>query len=69
MERASAYMGLGVDHLIETCPALNRSRGQRVCCEGGPRVGDRCLGTVEVNGTDLCGWCVRVWRARDRSAA
>jgi hypothetical protein len=45
------------DHLYETCPGLQRSL----------RPGDqpvRCDSTLYPEAGDVCGWCLRVWRAR-----
>jgi hypothetical protein len=59
---APAWMGINVDHLIEACPHRERSRAEL------ERHGmwRQCVGLVDPDGTDLCGWCVRVWKARNR---
>lgn len=57
MTVAQAFMGETVDHLIPECPALVRSKA--------PDVGRPTIDLVDVDGSDLCGWCVRVWKARN----
>lgn len=51
-----APMG-AIDHLYQTCPALRRSL----------RPGEEPVqgsGALYPEAGDVCGWCVRVWRAR-----
>jgi hypothetical protein len=64
MTTAPAWVGLITDHLIEACPHRARSRRQL------ERHGwwAKCRSQVDPDGTDLCGWCVRVWKARNRKA-
>lgn len=64
VKTAPAWLGLTSDHLIEDCPHRARSRPEL------ERHGlwRQCLGVVNVDGGDLCGWCVRVWHARNRVA-
>lgn len=51
-------MGMDLAHLILTCPAMqNRKAPIR-----------ELLGLVNVDGTDVCGWCRRVWLARNGQA-
>ena len=47
------------DHLLPECPAVRRHRHTA-------RWG---VGLVDPDGSDLCGWCVRVYRARRAKAA
>jgi hypothetical protein len=56
----AAWLGsiAGPDHLYPTCPALARTKPWG---DGWPRP---CSADVDPDGTDLCGWCVRVWHAR-----
>jgi hypothetical protein len=61
-----AWFGLNVDHLYEGCPARLRSIPQMLVEWG--REG-QCIDLVDPEGTDICGWCVRVWRARSKKAA
>lgn len=49
-----AYLGETVDHLYPNCPAL-RGRTLRQTCD-----------LVDPHGTDLCGWCQRVWKTRHK---
>ena len=58
-------MGLTVDHVFAHCPALKRSLPElrRV---GWDKQGN---GELDVLGTDVCGWCVRVWRASEHGVA
>lgn len=65
MTGVPCWMGLTTDHLIETCPhrarsfpTLNRHGWWR-----------QCVGLVDPDAGDLCGWCVRVWKARNRNAS
>ena len=46
------------DHLLPECPAVRRKPGTA-------RWGN---GLVDPLGSDLCGWCVRVWKARNPEA-
>lgn len=59
------WMGITADHVYENCPA--RQRGvpelQRV---GWDRIGS---GEINIDGTDVCGICVRWWRARNKAVA
>lgn len=60
MPRTIAYMGLTVDHLYQSCPAYKRMhRDPRW-----PWIGRECVATVDPQGTDLCGWCQRVYASR-----
>jgi len=62
MAEHEAYGGVTVDHLYPYCPALlkaTRSTPFRHYW-----VGKRLAVEVDPEGTDLCGWCVRVWKAR-----
>lgn len=58
------WIGITSDHLYETCPVLQRSKPELA------RVGWDRAGSGEINpeGGDVCGWCLRVWRARERAA-
>lgn len=63
MTRVPAWMGLTTDHLIENCPHRTRSRTElehhgwwQQCITPADPDSDR---------DDLCGWCVRVWKARN----
>ncbi len=46
------YVGETVDHLFPTCPGLRRKE---------LRVG---RGAIHPEAGDICGWCLRVWKAR-----
>lgn len=54
-------MGVIVDHLYESCPIRARSRRELERCGWWRKLGAR----VDVDGGELCGWCVRVWKARN----
>ena len=54
------WKGLSSDHLYEECPALQRSE-RELKRHGLYGVG---VGRLDPEGGDVCGWCVRVWRAR-----
>lgn len=60
---SDAWMGsmAGPDHLYPNCPILQQTTpwGDH----GWPR---QALGRADPHGTDICGWCVRVWDARHR---
>jgi hypothetical protein len=62
MSAVPAWFGIYCDHLIETCPHRMRARPQ-LERQGHWR---QCIDTVDPDGTDLCGWCVRVWKSRNR---
>lgn len=66
MSEAIAYMGPMCDHLIPECPHMARSKRAERIPFWKEKYGTQLLGTVDVDGTDLCGWCVRVWKARNR---
>lgn len=51
---AEWYVGAYDDHIYPTCPSLARSGTP-------PRPG---RGRLYPEAGDVCGWCVRVWRAR-----
>ncbi len=55
------WFGVYVDHLYEECPARRRSLPE-LRLGGHDRQG---YGTVDPLGTDICGWCRRVWLARN----
>lgn len=57
------WMGVTVDHLYEQCPARTVSLGT-LKRYGWNRVG---RGEVDTDGGDLCGTCLRWWRARNRA--
>lgn len=61
--QTTAYLGTVVDHLIPTCPGLRRSMA---AYPDDNIIGKKCVDLVDPLGTDLCGWCVRVWKARNR---
>lgn len=54
------WLGVTTDHLREDCPARVRSLPtlQRHGWDG------EGFGTVDPDDADVCGWCARVWRAR-----
>lgn len=59
------FMGLTSDHIYEHCPCRERSREEL------ERVGwwKQGLGALQVDSEfpfDVCGWCRRVWKARNR---
>jgi hypothetical protein len=49
------YPGLYTDHLYLACPALKKTEPQ-------PRRG---AGRLYPEAGDVCGWCLRIWRARN----
>ena len=59
---APCWMGLTCDHLIENCPNRLKARAQLEFYGWWKQ----CVGEVDPDGGDLCGWCVRVWKARNR---
>jgi hypothetical protein len=68
----NGFRGLMVDHIYENCPALKRA------VAGNPKrpVNDRFYGRpvfgIEIDAEAdgwVCGWCLRVARARNESAA
>jgi hypothetical protein len=59
------WMGLTTDHLYETCPIRIRSLPELRRYDWD----HQCSMPVNPIGTDICGWCVRVWKARNRGAA
>lgn len=63
MTRHVAWMGLSVDHLYEGCPGRLRGLAQL------RRYGHdkQCVDLVDPEGTDICGWCVRVWRSHQKA--
>ena len=66
MTDAVAYMGSTCDHLISNCPHMIRSKRAEHIPFWKEKIGSQLFGTVNVDGSDLCGWCVRVWKARNR---
>jgi hypothetical protein len=65
MAESTWWLGLTVDHLYETCPG--RTRGLPELRQAGWDGPGR--GTVDPLGTDVCGWCRRVWIARNPGGA
>ncbi len=63
-EQVTCYLGVIVDHLYENCPGLQRSRN-RGDKWGLDWVGMPARDLVDPLGTDICGWCRRVWIARN----
>jgi hypothetical protein len=70
-EAHECFLGVYVDHLYQNCPNLTRARtfGQPRCgCtyhdDDVAKVGDKALGMVDPEGTDICGRCVRRWRRK-----
>lgn len=59
------WIGLACDHLYENCPLRIRSLPS-LKLYGWDNKG---RGTVDVFGTDICGWCLRVWKGRNHAAA
>lgn len=60
--RVPWYLGVVADHLYELCPARVRSRKEL------EQVGwwKRGRGTVDPDWEGICGWCRRVWKARNK---
>jgi hypothetical protein len=54
------WMGISVDHMYEECPARQRSEPEL------KRTGHQLVGSgwLDPEDTDVCGWCLRVWKAR-----
>jgi hypothetical protein len=65
MAEAVALMGPMADHLIQSCPALVRSKRAESDTFWRAKYGSELIGIVDVDGPYLCGWCVRVWKARN----
>lgn len=61
-----AYLGVRVDHLYQDCPLLRRSVAAHKdgCCWCRDSIGQKLVGTVDPEGTDICGWCYRKWLGR-----
>lgn len=59
------WLGLTSDHVYEGCPGRQRSLPEldKVGWVG-PGLGD-----LDPEGGDVCGWCLRVWRARTKAAS
>jgi len=63
-DTVAAFGGLNVDHLYRDCPLLkglmsHESQGFN------QYLGAELRGEVDPLGTDICGWCQRVWMARN----
>ena len=67
-DEAVCYMGRmeGPDHLYSTCPALARVKPWSVGKANRDQWPRTTVDLVDPEGTDLCGWCVRVWKARSK---
>ena len=61
MARVPWWIGLTTDHLYPTCPAYARSLPEL------RRYGldHRGRGRVDPTWQGVCGWCSRVWKARN----
>lgn len=62
-----AFLGIYVDHLYDNCPTVAKQRGRTRCGCSHPhdeaaRVGDKALGTVDPEGSDICVLCYRRWK-------
>lgn len=57
------------DHLYRTCPALNREANSKWHRAHGDTEIKQGLGTIDPQGYGLCGWCKRVWKARNKSVS
>ncbi|HEY7822148.1 MAG TPA: hypothetical protein VIG24_04920 [Acidimicrobiia bacterium] len=69
MPEHPCYLGIYVDHLYADCPSVVKQRGRTRCgCNYHPenvaRVGDRSLGTVDPEGSDICSLCYRRWKRK-----
>ena len=64
MAESTWWIGLSCDHLYESCPGRVRSLPE-LRLSGWDKQG---RGTVDPLGTDICGWCRRVWIARSGGA-
>jgi hypothetical protein len=60
------WHGIYADHLYETCPARTRTLPDELRGEVG---GGQGRGGIDPLGTDVCGWCRRVWIARNLGGA
>lgn len=60
MTAVAWWAGLTVDHLYADCPARTRSLPE-LAASGWDTIGGTGL---DPDGTDVCGWCRRVWHAR-----
>ena len=58
----------GPDHLYPNCPHLARVK-KWTDGDDWPRKGASLVDPARDPYGDLCGWCVRVWRARNRTEA
>jgi len=63
-DTVAAFLGLTTDHLYTNCPHLVRMVDNPDNA-GYHWLGDRAIGEVDPLGTDICGWCQRVWMARN----
>lgn len=52
------FPGVAVDHLFQHCPILRQSRSTLR-----PAIGRGAIYPEADDGADICGWCLRVWRA------
>jgi hypothetical protein len=59
------WLGLTSDHVYENCPG--RRRGLPELAKAGWDGPGR--GSLDPEAGDVCGWCLRVWRARNPAAA
>lgn len=58
------YQGLTLDHIYPQCPGRQRSLPE-LTREGTARPCTRH--ELDPEGGDVCGWCLRVWRARQET--
>ena len=63
-----AYGGTVVDHLYTDCPTFIRSRNKWGDNRNTPWIGAALQGKVDPLGTDICGWCQQVWKARHQTS-
>jgi hypothetical protein len=54
------FTGLRCDHLYQHCPALRRGGRDPLR----PAIGRGAIYPETDDGEDICGWCLRVWRAK-----
>jgi hypothetical protein len=52
------FPGLWVDHLYKNCPLLAQHPDPLR-----PAIGRGAIYPESYDGEDICGWCLRVWRA------
>lgn len=63
MTEHEAFGGVTVDHLYPDCPALLAAT-RRLPPDRDTWIGNRLFGTVDPEGSDICGLCRRRWETK-----